>query len=156
MDTAAENGIPVFASADGVVRYAGWHHDGKNEKGQDNPGESAGIHVRIEYNGDTKTPGTLAYSGAMHLNKAAVSTGQRVVQGQLIGEVGRTGVHNSGSHLHYQMEKWTANGGTELVDNPADFLNYSAFDPSSSLYRGPDTNSCRAYGDKFRKFIALN
>jgi len=50
-----------------------------------------------------------------HLNRIAVSTGQRVAQGQKIGELGNTG-YSTGPHLHFSIYR-----GSEPVD-PLRFL----------------------------------
>lgn len=50
-----------------------------------------------------------------HLNRIAVSTGQKVAQGQKIGELGNTG-YSTGPHLHFSIYR-----GSEPVD-PLRFL----------------------------------
>jgi len=40
-----------------------------------------------------------------HLSKISVKAGQRVAQGQLIGNVGTSG-YSTGSHLHFSVYKW--------------------------------------------------
>ena len=50
-----------------------------------------------------------------HLDPLAVSQGQRVEQGQVIGYVGLTG-HTTGYHLHFEVH---LNG---QVVNPLDYL----------------------------------
>ncbi len=84
VDYAADQGTPVTASADGVVREAGWM--GGLGKG-----------VRIKHAGGYET----IYG---HLSRIRVKRGQRVNQGTLIGNVGSTGVA-TGPHLDYRMKR---------------------------------------------------
>ncbi len=81
-DFAAVSGTPIRAVTDGVVAFAarsGGH----------------GNHVRLNH------AGGLA-SGYSHMSRFAVSPGQRVVQGQVIGYVGSTGF-STGPHLHFEV-----------------------------------------------------
>jgi len=84
VDYAADRGTPVTASADGVVREAGWM--GGLGKG-----------VRIKHANGYET----IYG---HLSRIRVKRGQRVAQGKLIGNVGSTGVA-TGPHLDYRMKR---------------------------------------------------
>ena len=84
VDYAADRGTPVSASADGVVREAGWM--GGLGKG-----------VRIKHANGYET----IYG---HLSRIRVKRGQRVTQGTLIGNVGSTGVA-TGPHLDYRMKR---------------------------------------------------
>jgi murein DD-endopeptidase MepM/ murein hydrolase activator NlpD len=155
-DYGAPEGTPVYAVADGIVRAASWHHDGKDKRGLDNPGERAGINVSIDHDPNrTKRPGSLASTGSMHLLRPLVRVGQAVKQGEVIGLVGKTAVFRSGSHLHFQMKKWNERGEEVLVENIAEFVNIAAFDAGSSLYKGPNTDSCRSYGEKFKKRVTF-
>jgi murein DD-endopeptidase MepM/ murein hydrolase activator NlpD len=82
IDLGASYGTPISAAAAGVVIYAGW------EGGYGNL-------VVIDHGGGLAT----AYG---HQSQIAVSTGQSVAQGQIIGYVGSTG-HSTGPHLHFEV-----------------------------------------------------
>jgi murein DD-endopeptidase MepM/ murein hydrolase activator NlpD len=105
-------------------------------------GEKGKMHYGIDMTGATGTPIKAAYSGIVsskyyndiggnqliikhpngystgysHLNKYFVNQGDEVVQGQIIGEVGKTG-RVTGPHLHFSMK----DSGGNFVD-PAKFL----------------------------------
>ncbi len=82
LDLGAAYGSPIAAAAAGVVIYAGW------EGGYGNL-------VVIDHGGGLAT----AYG---HQSRIAVSLGQSVAQGQVIGYVGSTG-HSTGPHLHFEV-----------------------------------------------------
>lgn len=84
IDIAAAPGTPVLASADGVVSAIG-------AKG------GFGNHVSVTH-GD----GSVSMYG--HLRDENVRVGQRVRQGQQIGQVGSTG-RSTGPHLDYRVKK---------------------------------------------------
>lgn len=86
VDVAAGAGAPVVAPADGVVVLAG------------PPAFS------LEGNLVIVAHGMGLSSAFLHLSRADVRPGQRVVRGQAIGAVGRTG-RATGPHLHWGM-KW--------------------------------------------------
>ena len=67
-----------------------------------------------------KVNGKKIYSGYAHLSKVSVKKGQKVVQGQKIGEVGNTG-RSFGSHLHFEIYKGGTNAGKNRVD-PTPYL----------------------------------
>lgn len=84
IDIGASANAPVYAAADGIVKISlsgtyggGW-----------------GTYVLVDH-----SPGQTLYA---HLNKALVSSGEKVVKGQLIGLVGRTG-RATGYHLHIEL-----------------------------------------------------
>ncbi|MFP4515048.1 MAG: peptidoglycan DD-metalloendopeptidase family protein [Parcubacteria group bacterium] len=84
IDYAAALGTPIRAVGDGTVvlsRYNGGY----------------GNMISIRHNGTFTT-------NYAHLSKYAVSYGDRVKQGQVIGYVGSTGF-STGPHLHYEMVK---------------------------------------------------
>ncbi len=81
-DYAAPSGTPVHAVADGTISYAA-------RKG------GYGNFIQLEIGGGLA-------SGYGHLSAFAVSPGQRVSRGQVIGYVGSTGM-STGPHLHYEM-----------------------------------------------------
>jgi len=87
LDIAAPKGTPVFATADGIVGFAGWNNGGY------------GRLVTLFHYGGYET----RYA---HLKKCDVNKGQHVRQGQCIGRVGATG-RATGPHLHYEVR---ANG----------------------------------------------
>jgi murein DD-endopeptidase MepM/ murein hydrolase activator NlpD len=97
VDFAAPIGTPIFASAEGVVTYAGWTDDGYGNV----------VELRHE-NGEL----TL-YA---HTNRVYVSKGQTVNKGQAIAEVGSTG-RSTGPHLHFEIQP----DGRTAVD-PMDYL----------------------------------
>lgn len=82
VDFAAPTGTPVRSAGDGVVQKAGW-------------GNGYGNYIVVRHN---STHSTL-YA---HLSRMRVKTGQRVSQGQVIGNVGATGMA-TGPHLHYEV-----------------------------------------------------
>jgi len=84
VDYSAPAGTPVHALGEGVVTFAG-------VKG------GYGKYVRIRHPGGFET-------GYGHLSRIAVSGGQSVSQGQVIGYVGMTGLA-TGPHLHFEMFK---------------------------------------------------
>ncbi|WP_103030418.1 peptidoglycan DD-metalloendopeptidase family protein [Salinibacter altiplanensis] len=84
VDYAAPRGTPVRSVGDGVVQRAGY-------KGPN------GNYVKIRHNG-TYT------SGYLHLSQIAVTSGDRVQQGETIGSVGSTG-RSTGPHLDYRLWK---------------------------------------------------
>jgi murein DD-endopeptidase MepM/ murein hydrolase activator NlpD len=83
IDFRAAYGTPIRAVKSGVVLYAG------------NSGDWAGNHVAIKH-ADGKTT---MYS---HMSSMAVSAGQSVQAGQIIGRVGETG-RAFGAHLHFEL-----------------------------------------------------
>lgn len=85
VDLGASSGAAVMASADGDViisRASGWNG-------------GYGVYVVVRHDNGTQT----LYS---HMSKGIVSVGQHVVQGQVIGYVGSTGL-STGPHLHFEI-----------------------------------------------------
>ncbi|WP_018465333.1 M23 family metallopeptidase [Calidithermus timidus] len=87
LDLAAPPGTPVYATAQGTVEEAGW-----------NP--VFGLMVLIDHHNGYRT----LYG---HLSSLAVSQGQRVRMGQMLGQVGSTG-RSTGPHLHYSVFRYGA------------------------------------------------
>lgn len=82
MDFSANIGTPVYATGDGVVTKAGWQ-------------SGYGKIIKIDHGYGYET-------WYAHLNDYDVRVGQRVIRGQVIGEVGNTG-KSTGPHLHYEV-----------------------------------------------------
>ena len=99
LDIAGPWGTPIVAAADGQVIEA---------NATDSWGYSWGYYVLIYHNG-TYSP---RYA---HMSSVAVSTGQYVTAGTIIGYEGNTG-NSFGAHLHFEVYE----NGTRV--NPARFL----------------------------------
>lgn len=99
MDIAGAWGTPIVAAADGQVIEANDY---------DSWGYSWGYYVLIYHNGTYST----RYA---HLSSVAVSTGQYVTAGTIIGYEGETG-NAYGAHLHFEVYE----NGTRV--DPARFL----------------------------------
>ena len=82
VDYRARYGTPIVAVADGRVTSAG-------------RAGGCGNAVRIQHEGNLATR-------ACHMSRMAVSRGQYVKRGQVIGYVGSTGL-STGPHLHFEM-----------------------------------------------------
>ena len=82
VDFGAAWGSPIIATAAGVVSFAGYHG-------------GHGNYVRLEHGGGLGT-------GYGHMSRIAVTPGERVRAGEIIGYVGSTGL-STGPHLHYEM-----------------------------------------------------
>ena len=84
IDIAGSTGNAIYASASGVVVYAGWNNYGY------------GLMVVIDHGDGWQT----LYA---HMNDVDVACGQAVFQGNVIGGVGSTG-NSTGPHLHFEMQ----------------------------------------------------
>ncbi len=82
IDYAAPRGTPVYAAGDGRIVASGYS-------------KANGKYVFIKHGEQYTTK-------YLHLHKRAVRKGQRVKQGQIIGQVGSTG-YATGPHLHYEF-----------------------------------------------------
>lgn len=82
IDLAAPNGTPIYATADGIVTFAG------TCKGY-------GKFIKINHQNGYKT-------GYAHMSRMVVKTNAKVKKGDLIGYVGSTGT-STGNHLHYEV-----------------------------------------------------
>ena len=85
LDFAAPSGTPIYATADGVVKVAGFNSDGYGNK------------VVIDHGFGYQT----LYG---HMVRVNVNPGQSVVRGSVIGYVGSTG-KSTGPHCHYEVIK---------------------------------------------------
>ena len=82
VDLAAPNGTPIYATADGVVAFAGVCN-------------GYGNFIKLNHQNGYKT-------GYAHMSKMVVKTNDKVKKGDLIGYVGSTGT-STGNHLHYEV-----------------------------------------------------
>jgi len=83
IDIANEIGTPVYATADGVVRFTGVKEDYGN------------VVILTHPDVDCET----YYA---HLSKYVVKIGQKIKRGDLIAHIGSTG-RSTGPHLHYEV-----------------------------------------------------
>lgn len=81
-DMAGRHGSAIYATADGVVTYAGWES-----------GYGRLVKIRHDFGIETR------YG---HLSKIRVNVGDRVSLGDRIGDMGNTG-RSTGTHLHYEV-----------------------------------------------------
>jgi murein DD-endopeptidase MepM/ murein hydrolase activator NlpD len=95
IDIPGTTGSPVFATAEGAVTLADWS-------------EGYGLLVQIDHGAGLDT----RYA---HLSSLAVTQGQRVHKGQVLGYVGSTG-SSTGPHLHYEVRM------AGEADDPTAFL----------------------------------
>ncbi|PIS15040.1 hypothetical protein COT63_02095 [Candidatus Shapirobacteria bacterium CG09_land_8_20_14_0_10_38_17] len=84
IDIANSAAPAVVASRGGIVLSAGW-----------NAPQAYGIHIIVDHGDGYKT----LYA---HLSSVAVSPGQSVLRGQVIGQMGSTG-RSTGIHLHFEI-----------------------------------------------------
>lgn len=103
IDFKAHIGTPVYATADGVVEFAGFHK-----------ASGFGKLIILQHNLGFKT-----YFA--HLNKIKVRSRTFVRKGQLIGYSGNTGV-STGPHLHYEVRH------VYSPLNPVPFLDWNMTD----------------------------
>lgn len=82
LDFAAAIGTPIYATADGVVTFAGWS-------------SGYGRLVKIQHDFGLET----RYA---HQSQIRVRVGQRVSRGDRIGDIGNSG-RSTGPHLHYEV-----------------------------------------------------
>lgn len=85
LDLISQQGDPVFASADGVVKYV------------DHSSKGLGNVVAIDHGNGYQT----RYA---HLENTRVSKGQKVFRGKQIGQVGMSG-NSFAPHLHYEVRR---------------------------------------------------
>lgn len=97
IDVAANEGDPIYASADGTVLYAG-------------PAEGFGHWIVIRHK-----QGLLTIYGHMYRTGVKVKPGQTVHKGDIIGLVGADG-RASGPHLHFAVARGMSDGLPNTLD----------------------------------------
>jgi murein DD-endopeptidase MepM/ murein hydrolase activator NlpD len=100
IDIANDRGTPIYATADGIVSFAG------------RSGASGNL-IRIEHVSGLQT----RYA---HLDRIFINAGDSVSKGQIIATMGMSGV-STGYHLHYEVFNLTR----RVTMNPNGFLNLS-------------------------------
>jgi murein DD-endopeptidase MepM/ murein hydrolase activator NlpD len=85
IDIPSWTGAPIKSSADGLVVYAGWS-------------SGFGNVVVVDHNFGFRT----IYA---HASRLLVDRGDLVRKGQVIAQVGSTGI-STGPHLHYEVRRW--------------------------------------------------
>ncbi len=83
IDLAAPAGTPIHATADGIVKYAGYQ-------------SKLGNTVIIDHG-----YGILTYYG--HMSKIRVTKGQKISRHEVVGFIGSSG-YSTGPHLHYEVK----------------------------------------------------
>lgn len=81
-DLAGDYGAPIYATADGVITYAGWES-----------GYGRLIKIQHRFGFETR------YG---HLSQIRVQVGEKVSRGERIGDMGNSG-RSTGTHLHYEI-----------------------------------------------------
>jgi|GEM_PF-2924144 len=110
VDLGTALGEPVFAVFDGIIE--------KIER-DESEGGRAGRFVRIGHKEGT------VVSRYIHLDtiRAELKPGDHVKGGDLIGRLGRSGVHNSGAHLHFGLSlRAGGRSGSETYIDPEPYL----------------------------------
>ena len=85
LDFTSPTGTDIHATGDGTVEFSGYNTSG------------FGIHVILDHGYGYQT----VYG---HMSEVKVRRGQKVKRGDIIGEVGSTGL-STGPHLHYEVHK---------------------------------------------------
>ena len=100
MDIASWTGAPIQVTADGIIEYAGWS-------------SSFGYVVVVDHGYGLRT----YYA---HCSQLLVDKRDRVKKGQVIAQVGSTGL-STGPHLHYEIRK------RRKSVNPSSYLDLDMF-----------------------------
>jgi len=104
IDIAKRGTVPVYAAASGTVIRSYYSSSYGNV-----------VFISHNINGQVYTT---VYA---HLSSRAVSSGQRVSQGQFLGYMGNTG-RSYGQHLHFEVHRGPWNGGKTNSINPLSVL----------------------------------
>jgi murein DD-endopeptidase MepM/ murein hydrolase activator NlpD len=133
LDLSAPTGTPVFASADGVVTFAG-----RYPIRQSVAWWRFGNVVTIKH-----ADRFITIYG--HCDSVAVHAGQEVKQGQVIAAVGSTG-WSTNSHLHYEVRSDLEQPGTYIAVDPRIYiLNHQWSNEAVLLMRARTTKDYRNF-----------
>ena len=153
-------GTPLYAVADGTIVTAGGDaqpvcgDDGKTLCGRDMNGDPSGFYgklVVLRLKSDYQGQRVFALYG--HMNKVGVAVGDQVKSGDLLGEVGSSGIA-LGPHVHFEIRLGSNDYGS--TRNPILWMTPLAgrgsvtgryADPSGTPVRGAVLNIYRANGD---------
>lgn len=86
LDIGASCGTPIYAAQSGTVIKAG-------------SSASSGINARIDHG---RVKGAKVETAYLHMSRMAVTSGQRIDKGDLVGYVGNTGL-STACHLHFAL-----------------------------------------------------
>lgn len=108
IDLGCDEGTPIHAAADGIVRAAGYDSewDGAN-----------GALCLQHITGKT-------YTRYLHCSEFLVSAGERVVRGQVIARTGNVATFTTGPHLHFEIGIGDAMGPGTQSSDPAEYYPY--------------------------------
>lgn len=118
-DWAVEEGTPVHAAGDGIIRHSSWFTDNYLE----NPwwltqmgGDTLVLDCTDAFGRSDNMP-TFVYA---HLSNSIANVGDRVKKGQIIALSGNTGTATTGPHCHNEVlpPGWDWNNGTYGRVNP--------------------------------------
>jgi murein DD-endopeptidase MepM/ murein hydrolase activator NlpD len=110
IDIAGLTGEPVRSVADGRVSFAGVDLKGNHPSRQTTPEEASTVDANLLGKGGlwvTVNHGNRFRSCYMHLTSIAVTNGQTVKAGDIIGTLGNSGTVSSGPHLHLEFRHGT-------------------------------------------------
>ena len=110
IDFDMPEGTPIYSARSGIVVEL---EEGFSEGGSDKYFEDKANFVMVVHN-----DGTFAEYSHLKLNGVAVSVGQRIRTGQLLGYSGATG-YTTGPHLHFHVKK--AVKGGDFITIPVKF-----------------------------------
>jgi murein DD-endopeptidase MepM/ murein hydrolase activator NlpD len=130
LDMVGYNGQPLYAVDSGRIFSATWNGDGWAVGG--------GYSVLIDHWGQGNRRAKSAYA---HLSRLAVSKGQWVLRGQLIGYAGATG-NVTGAHVHFSVAEVQP-----LTANPLYYNSYKWMDPRRYMRAHTYANGSQANGN---------
>jgi murein DD-endopeptidase MepM/ murein hydrolase activator NlpD len=160
----ADQGVPVYAAAPGTVIEV---HDGDWDRNTPDYAAPGANYVIVDHGG-----GWIAYYWHMRLNSVAVSVGQPVTRGQVLGMVGSSG-SSSDAHLHFStyyknslVETYTAPSsywqtpyaysGTLRTALDADMIDASASVTGPEFRERPPVQRVFARGERARTWVHLS
>lgn len=141
LDLAARTGTSIFATADGVVTFAG-----RVSLSQSVPWWRIGNVVVVEH-------GSRFVTIYGHCDTTLVKRGDQVHQGQTIATVGSTG-WSTNSHLHYEIRSDLQNPGEFRAADPRIYiLNYEWSDEATLLAKARALKNVKDYDPLPRAFF---